>query len=182
VTVMAIDPSAKAKETSNCKAVGIISKNTNTEDYFIRYAWIRKDTLTAMCREICDLYEFYGPTWIIIETNGYQELVKDELLRVAKKRGLRLPVCAVEHQTAKEVRIQLLQPLAENGQLHFIRKQSDQDILIEQLIYFPSGSVDDDGPDMLEMAIAKLAPLRADRKPGRYERVGERRMDVREIL
>ena len=182
VTVMAIDPSAKAKETSNCKAVGIISKNTKTEDYFIRHAWIRKESLKAMCLKVCRLYEIYGPSWIIIETNGYQELVKAELVRVAKGLGLRLPICEVVQHIAKEVRIQTIQPLAENGQLHFIRKQSDQEILIEQLCYFPSSTVDDDGPDMLEMAIAKLAPLRADRKPGRYERVGERRMDVREIL
>lgn len=187
VTVIAIDPSAKAKETSDCKAVVAVAKNLRTEDYFVQHARIQKESITAMCVAVCDLYEFLlkeaaPPKYIMIEVNGFQELVKTELLRIATKRRLRLPMVPIENHVAKEVRIQTLQPLAENGQLHFIKRHSDQDILTEQLIYFPSSSVNDDGPDALEMGIAKLLPFRADRKPGKYERVGERRMDVREIL
>lgn len=182
LTAMAIDPSARAKETSNFKAVGVVSKDLKRQDYFCRHAWIRRESLTAMCTKICDLFELYRPKFVVIETNGYQELVKDELQRVARARGLRLPIVTVEHKIAKEVRIQTLQPIAENGQLHFLKRHSDQDLLVEQLLYYPSSNVEDDGPDMLEMAIEKLSPFRADRQPGRYERVGERRMAIGELL
>jgi len=46
-----------------------------------------------------------------------------------------------------------LSPLLERGKIRFIRGHSDQELLIEQLLYFPSRTLHDDGPDALEGAI-----------------------------
>jgi hypothetical protein len=37
--------------------------------------------------------------------------------------------------------------------IRFQKGHSDQDLLVEQLIYFPSTTVNDDGPDALEGAV-----------------------------
>jgi len=59
----------------------------------------------------------------------------------------------VTHKVAKEARIISLSPLLERGKIRFIRGHSDQELLIEQLLYFPSKTINDDGPDALEGAV-----------------------------
>ena len=46
-----------------------------------------------------------------------------------------------------------LSPYIERGMIRFQKGHSDQDLLVEQLIYFPSTTVNDDGPDALEGAV-----------------------------
>jgi hypothetical protein len=41
----------------------------------------------------------------------------------------------------------------ERGIIRFRKGHSDQDLLVEQLLYFPSTTVNDDGPDALEGAV-----------------------------
>jgi len=72
----------------------------------------------------------------------------------AQTRGLHLPIQEVKHSVNKETRITGLSPFVERGVIRFRKGHSDQDLLIEQLIYFPSSTVNDDGPDALEMAVA----------------------------
>ena len=46
-----------------------------------------------------------------------------------------------------------LSPLLERGKIRFIRGHSDQELLVEQLLFFPSRTLHDDGPDALEGAV-----------------------------
>jgi phage terminase large subunit-like protein len=46
-----------------------------------------------------------------------------------------------------------LTPLLERGKIRFIRGHSDQELLVEQLLYFPSRTLHDDGPDALAGAV-----------------------------
>jgi predicted phage terminase large subunit-like protein len=59
----------------------------------------------------------------------------------------------VTHRIAKETRVASLSPLLERGKIRFIRGHSDQELLIEQLLFFPSRTLHDDGPDALEGAV-----------------------------
>jgi predicted phage terminase large subunit-like protein len=65
-----------------------------------------------------------------------------------------LPVKGVTHRIAKETRVAGLSPLMERGKIRFIRGHSDQELLVEQLLYFPSKTLHDDGPDALAAAVA----------------------------
>ena len=51
------------------------------------------------------------------------------------------------------LRVGRLSPYVERGLVRFQKGHSDQDLLVEQLIYFPSTTVNDDGPDALEGAV-----------------------------
>jgi predicted phage terminase large subunit-like protein len=59
----------------------------------------------------------------------------------------------VTHRIAKETRVAGLSPLLERGKIRFIRGHSDQELLVEQLLFFPSRTLHDDGPDALEGAV-----------------------------
>jgi len=64
-----------------------------------------------------------------------------------------LPLKGVTHRIAKETRVAGLSPLLERGKIRFIRGHSDQELLVEQLLFFPSRTLHDDGPDALEGAV-----------------------------
>ena len=74
---------------------------------------------------------------------------------VAKQMGTNKRPRGKKHTiTSKDSRIgSNLSPLVERGMIRFQKGQGDQDILVEQLIYFPSTTVHDDGPDALEGAV-----------------------------
>ena len=63
-----------------------------------------------------------------------------------------LPIKGIKPKVSKELRIQKLSPLIENGLIRFRRNQK---LLIDQLIEFPKGA-HDDLPDALEMAVSGL--------------------------
>ena len=95
----------------------------------------------------------YGHHIIGVEDNFFQRLLLTEFDRLGKEIGLTLPVKGVTNKVAKEARIISLSPLLERGKIRFIRGHSDQELLIEQLLYFPSKTINDDGPDSLEGAV-----------------------------
>ena len=70
-----------------------------------------------------------------------------------------LPLKGVTHRVAKETRVAGLSPLLERGHIRFIRGHSDQELLVEQMLYFPSRTMHDDGPDALEGAIRLVQEL-----------------------
>jgi hypothetical protein len=47
----------------------------------------------------------------------------------------------------------------ERGKIRFIRGHSDQELLVEQLLFFPSRTLHDDGPDALEGAVCLARDL-----------------------
>jgi hypothetical protein len=71
--------------------------------------------------------------------------------------------------------------LVERGQIKFRKGHSDQDLLVEQLSFFPSKSFHDDGPDALEGAVrlatsyalplvdVMVVPNKRSYRPGGYK-------------
>ena len=114
----------------------------------------------------------YGHHIIGVEDNLFQRLLLTEFDRLGKEIGLTMPVKGVTNKVAKEARIISLSPLLERGKIRFIRGHSDQELLIEQLLYFPSKTINDDGPDALEGCL-RMHKLFGIRKIG-YETVEKR--------
>jgi predicted phage terminase large subunit-like protein len=86
---------------------------------------------------------------------------------------LLLPVRGVTHRLAKETRVASLSPLLERAKVRFIRGHSDQEKLIEQLLYFPSRTLHDDGPDALAGAVTLAQTIPAG-KTADYEPIKTR--------
>jgi predicted phage terminase large subunit-like protein len=128
-------------------------------DSFVTTAYIRQKEQPALV--------------IGIETNSFQAVLIILFNDEAKVRGLHLPIKEIDNTVNKEIRITRLSPLVERGVIRFCKGHSDQDLLVEQLIYFPSTTVNDDGPDALEMAV-RLAETYAG-GPVQYESVQKRR-------
>ena len=99
-----------------------------------------------------EIQRSFVPDGLGVESNQFQELLADELVRQADAQRLLLPLYTFNNQVPKLVRIRRLTPLLAQGRLRFKAGSPGAKLLVEQLRDFPCGD-HDDGPDALEMAV-----------------------------
>ncbi len=110
-----------------------------------------------------EIQRTFAPDWFAVETNQYQQLLADELLRQAAKRRMLVPLCSIDNQVNKQVRIRRLTPYLAQNRIRFKGDSPGARLLVEQLRDFPHAD-HDDGPDALEMAV-RLAAQMLNREP-----------------
>jgi len=99
------------------------------------------------------------PHILVIETNQFQELIANELERLARfQGGMPIPIMRVENREPKDLRIRRLGPYLNLRVFRFLIKNPDVRLLISQLRDFPNAK-HDDGPDALEMALRGLITI-----------------------
>lgn len=163
VTATYGDPSSKSSAANDFKAV--ITVSVSSDGVYVRHAWIRKDTPAGFVGQLYDQTRDCGSVATGSEENAIGEFLTSALDLEAKERGYTLPLIGINHTSNKTARVNRLSPLAQRRKIFFIKGHSDQDLLREQLASFPTPSVNDDGPDALEGAVA-LAEGRAVKAAG----------------
>lgn len=157
---MFIDPSVDGRKTSDFKAIITVFLNPDKMDYYVMHAWVKRATIEAMIAAAYRIYTRFEDivTLVGLESNGFQKVLVNEFRREEKEQGFALPIRQVVHRTSKIGRLERISPLVERGQIHFSKSDDagDMNLLIEQLLYFPSTVVNDDAPDALAGAIELL--------------------------
>ncbi len=151
-----LDPSLAAGETGDYKAVISVGLDATAGVFYVLDAFIRRCSLGQLVRAVLNRQARYDYLVFGVEDNLFQRLLIDEFARAAAEAAVVLPLKGVTHRLAKQTRLAGLSPLVERGLVRFNPGHSDQSLLMEQLIHFPSPSVHDDGPDALQGAIALL--------------------------
>jgi len=168
-----LDPSAKSGMANDYKAIITVGLDPDVMKFDVLHAWIRRAAVSEMI-EACYRVQaaFGGP--LGLEINMLEDFLREVFSQAARERGRYLPLAEVRHTVHKEGRIiAALSPLVEFGRLRFVKGHSDQDRLVEQLVYILDKNVNDDGPDALEGAVSLLMSG-AGGAPG-YETVQARR-------
>jgi len=148
-----VDPSAKQGESNDYKAIITVGLELAIMKFRCLHAWIRRATIGEMFGESYRRIDVYGGR-IGIEENMLEDFLHDAIYNYARDVGRFLSWEPMKHTTNKEARIVgTLSYLVEYGHLLFEKHHSDQDLLIEQLIYILNKNVNDDGPDALEGAV-----------------------------
>ncbi|SPD73804.1 conserved hypothetical protein [uncultured Desulfobacterium sp.] len=148
-----VDPSAKSGEANDFKAIVTVGLERQKMMFRCLHAWIRHASPGEMFAAAYRQYDQYGGA-IGIEDNMLEDFLHEAIYNYAKEVKRYLPWRAVHHSTNKEARIiGTLSYLVEHGKLLFEKGHSDQDLLVEQLIYILNKNVNDDGPDALEGAV-----------------------------
>lgn len=151
-----VDPSAKNGENNDYKAIVTVSLDASVMKFRCLHAWIRRASIGDMFAAAYAQVDNYGGQ-IGIEENMLQDFLHEAIQNYAIKVGRYLPWQPVHHSTNKEARIiGTLSYLVEHHKIEFERGHSDQDLLIEQLIYILNKNIHDDGPDALEGAVRLL--------------------------
>jgi len=153
IVVGFFDPSLETGAGADYKAVVTVGWDQQEMVFYVMDAFIQKITLEQTLRGIFNRHQMYCYRLLGVEDNLFQRLLLKEFDRLGQERGLLLPLKGVTHRVAKETRVASLSPLLERGKIRFIRGHSDQELLVEQMLYFPSRTMHDDGPDALEGAI-----------------------------
>ncbi len=165
-----LDPSAKNGETNDFKAIVTVGLERDKMIFRCLHAWIRRASVAEMFAAAYRQFDTYGGQ-MGIEENMLKDFLHQAIANYAKEAGRYLPWKPVNHASSKESRIiGTLSYLVEHGKLLFEKGQSDQNLLIEQLIYYPSSTMHDDGPDGLEGAVSLLQGFGG---PGQYESGGK---------
>jgi len=147
------DPSLETGATADYKAFVTVGWDRREMVVYVMDAVIQKTTLDQIMRAIFNRHQQFGYQLVGVEDNLFQRLLLKEFDRLGVERGQLLPLRGVTHRIAKETRVAGLSPLLERGKIRFIRGHSDQELLVEQLLFFPSRTLHDDGPDALEGAV-----------------------------
>jgi len=152
----AVDPSAKSGENNDFKAIITVSRHREKMIFYVRHAWIRHASPGEMFAAAYRHHDEYGGN-VWIEDNMLEDFLHEAIQNYARETGRYIPWMSVHHSTNKEARIiGTLSYLVEYGKLRFLKNHSDQNLLIEQLIYILNKNVNDDGPDALEEAVSVL--------------------------
>jgi predicted phage terminase large subunit-like protein len=150
------DPSISTNESADYKAILTVGLDCKEMIYYVLDAYIRKNSLDEALRALFVRHQDWRYWLLGIEDNLFQRLLMREVEQMGRERHITLPSRGVTQKANKETRISRLSSWVERGQIRFCPGRGDQDLLIEQLLYFPSKTVHDDGPDALEGAISLL--------------------------
>lgn len=107
---------------------------------------------SSICGDGIELFKMFRPSAVIVEVNGFQEMVATALLRWARNAGIVLPLYKVCHTTPKLQRIRTLTPYLSQRRLR-IRNTKGGNLLLAQMRDFHPKCEHDDGPDALATAI-----------------------------
>lgn len=151
-----LDPSAKDGQANDFKANITVGLDRDKMVFYCLHAWIRHASPGEMFAAAYRQHDSYGGRQGI-EDNMLEDFLHEAIFNYAKEVKRYLPWVAVHHSTNKEGRIiSTLSYLVEHGKIRFEKGHSDQDLLVEQLIYILNKNVNDDGPDGLEGAVRLL--------------------------
>ena len=170
-----IDPASKDAKKNCKKAVitGCIAEGI----IYVRAAWIRNSSIGKMIDATYAQYEAHNPFRVTYEDNGGHALLGPLFDLEAEKRGYGLPTKPWTEGENKIQRIeQVLSSDIEHGYVRFLLNDSDQAILVEQLINFPNDDLD--GPDCLA---GLVRDLKEAVRVGRFSAKGGHRREAYEM-
>lgn len=144
---MAVDPATGLKK-GDWSFIAVVARHKITMVDHVLFAKGWKESDLQFAQRIVDVYLQHRPSFVMFETVAFQKIYKKEVMRYAKKKGVRLPVREFKGGN-KQVRIKSLSSQVENGLIQFLETQT---LLRQQFLEFPRGH--DDGPDAVEMAIS----------------------------
>lgn len=143
-----LDPSSTAKEASDFKAlvtVGFAEDGTR----YVLDSWIKRSSPEAMLDAVYGRFEQLRHERIGMEQNMLHDFLRDSVREAERRHGFCVPWQGVTHRDAKELRVSRIVPSLERGEWRFVKGAGNNDLLVEQLLFYGSPGMNDDGPDAL---------------------------------
>lgn len=137
--IMSVDPAISAQ--GDYTAIVVTGTSEDNRTYLLDRANMRTDNIQAIIDEIFRLAMTWGVDFVILETIGFQRLLKHWIHEEMRKRNVFFGIEELKaHKQTKEARIMALQPRLQAGALLFGPEHDD---VIAQLLAFPRGQHDD---------------------------------------
>ncbi len=133
-------------------AIIIVARDNKTGALYVVEADIRRRSVDETIDDIIGYAQRYNLTMLVVETNGFQQIMADQLRERLSNACIYLNIVEVKNSAHKIERIQSLQSVTRPGILQFDRRHT---LLLQQLTLFPMEKYDD-GPDALEMLVRNI--------------------------
>ena len=159
---IALDPATSTKESADCSGLTCIGEGEDGKIYEIESIKGRWGTWDLVDRCI-KFYQKHQPLRFGIEEVAFQSVMKDLLIREARKQSIYLPIEALRLGAYTETQKQIKQPHDKYTRALSIIHFFEQDLvrlktqdLIDQLVVFPTGGED----DLVDSLVYSLMMLR----------------------
>ncbi len=147
------EPSLGAGAGAGHRAVVTVGWDRRQMTFWVMDAFLCRSTLEEALRSICQRHR-RSPYGILgVADSPFQGLLFREFERLGREEGGCPPLQGVSPHLAGESRVAALSAMLARGRIRFIRGHSDQDRLVEQLLYFPSRALGAHGPEALAGAV-----------------------------
>lgn len=135
---------ATSKQTVACN-MSMVDVVRNYEGFLhVDDVFLGKISVTGFAKSVSNWHSCRGYTKINLEDNNAGEAVKQRCDEVGQDDKTYPPIHAVTADTDKVVRVVKFQHLIENGTIRFKRGNPRVEQLIDHLVDFPQGPIDDD--------------------------------------
>lgn len=145
----------KSRTKGDYSATATVARDKHTGAIFVADSFGDRIKPDELIMTSADKVIAQQPQVIAVESVAAQEFFADEMRKELAKRGYPVETRfkKIYNRTRKELRIEALLPMIENGTIQFSRKHA---LLLEQFEQYGTGA-HDDLIDALEMAISALA-------------------------
>ena len=153
----AIDPSLGKNRTADYSCLVTIARDKKTGILFVVDIDIKKRSIDDQVYAVLYKYRKYYHTKIVCETNGFQIVLKDNMVKKSRELGIYAPIEEIQNYSDKHLRIQSIVPLFNDGTIvfdkHKLETSNSYALGVEQLLRYTESASHDDFPDALEMAV-----------------------------
>jgi len=147
-TFMGVDLAISEKETADKFAAVVLGRDAR-KNYYVLEHFSSQLRFKAQTMKIVELWKKWGCTRIAIEKNGYQ----GAQLQALKDAYKDIPLRGITQDKDKVTRAHRLSAIFEQKRMFF--PQPGNELLVEQIVLFPSFRYDDSF-DALDLAVAAL--------------------------
>ncbi len=148
--VVSIDPS-KGKDARHGDYSAIVKYGRAASGIEYVECDMARRPVDRICEDAAAICAEFRPDLLVLETNGFQELLSVPLRAALEKAGCEVHVKGMDNGVNKNVRIRRLTVPLTQRKLRFRARSPGTHKLLEQMRQFPNAA-NDDGPDGLEMA------------------------------
>lgn len=117
---------------------------------------------------VIEIQRRFQPNYFGFEVNGFQQLLVGQVTEASAVAGVPIPICTIDNQVNKQLRIRRLTPYLSRGLLRFKGGSPGAELLVDQMRSFgpKDAELHDDGPDALEMAIRVMGEMGGQKDDG----------------
>jgi len=156
------DPSLGKNSSSDYSCLTSVARCKNTGLIFVVDFDIKRRKVEKQVEAVLKKYEDFckkgwGHKLIVCETNLFQIVLKDNIVKESRKKGIYAPIEGIDNYSDKHARIESIVPYIKDGTIIFDSnkyKTNQQDALaVDMIEEYNEGVAHDDSYDSLEMAV-----------------------------
>ena len=169
-----IDPAVGESANSSRSALIVLAKDEEKGTLFVADVFVERINPDKALEVIFKYNEKYHFSKFGYETNMHLSYWFKKLQKMNQERGVYIPLIGIQQRLKKEVRIESLEPLINDGTIRFLKGYQNHPMyreLMEELLFYPRGKTLD-AVDALESA-TRVAKAMKSRQQLKIDVLGE---------